>query len=132
MMNWLDTLWANMTMTTLWGNNMVQYLSAILLAIGSYLVLRVFRNRVIIYVKRRTKATRDKRDDVIVSSICEIPSYFYWMISLFVAVQSLSVSSEITMAVDALFVIIVLGQIAFAIKRIILALMTAGKDEEHV
>lgn len=89
-------------------NNSVQdYLIFLGVFIGLFIVFRIFRTIVIERLDVIFKKTVNDFDDLIIDIISNISKFFYWFISLFIALKFINISESILSIIDKVFIIAV-------------------------
>ncbi len=87
--------------------------------LGSIILLKVFEKIILVRIKKLTKLTSGKLDDVIVQVIDSIRWPFYITFALFVSAKFVTFSSRIDTYINYLFLIVFIYYLTKGIQRII-------------
>lgn len=117
---WLDQIITYTDQYIRLGNTLTTYILAVLLAIGAYLVLYLFKLILVNKIEDRTTRTNNTIDDAVVKSLERIPSFTYLMVSVYVGSLYLEVVPWLDKAISALFVVLVIAQVGLMLKNVIL------------
>lgn len=110
-MEQLDQLIFQLDQYYYWDNSLIMYIAAVLLAVGTYLVLYIFKYIIIKQVARLTHKTNTTTDDALIESINRIPRFSYLMISIYAGALVLHLNYWLDKTIDALFIILVISQV---------------------
>ncbi|MFC1622657.1 mechanosensitive ion channel family protein [Patescibacteria group bacterium] len=94
-------------------------LTAIIVFIGSLIVLKVFKSILVARLKRLAKKTQTDFDDVLVSVIENIKPPFYFVLSLYLGIQYLSLPVLADRIISILFIIIIVYEVINATQKLI-------------
>lgn len=117
------------------SNTLADY-TVFLFVIGASLwVLFWFKTRLLKELAKRANGTATTLDDMIVQTIKSIPIGFYYVLSIYLWFQVLTVQEWVTQSVYILFVVVVISQIWLTITRVVMHTLSTsyfhGKDGEH-
>lgn len=104
---------------TLWNNTGQEYLTAIALFLGLFIVLKIFDITVITFLKRSATKTKNKWDDVLTDFFSAISWQFYAYISIYVASLTLQLSSRVHRTLYALLIIFIAYYVAQGLSRVV-------------
>ncbi len=102
------------------GNNTLQAYSYALIAFFiSYIILKFFRYSILTRLEKLAKKTNTEIDDVLISAIKGLHGFFYFLLSLFIAIQQLVVPQILTKVILYLLNILIVYYIASGISLFI-------------
>ena len=101
------------------GNNLYQWLTAIIIFVVTYTVLKIFKKVVVARLKKIAKKTKTDVDDLVMSILDSIGWLFYVIVPLWVALKSLTLPAVITTAVDYVAIIVVTFYAVKAVQKVI-------------
>ncbi len=102
------------------GNSAWNYLVALVIFILGIIVLKIFLAIVLARIKKITDKTENDIDDVFVGAISGIGSWFYIVVSIFVAVKYLNLHVYVEKTVWFLFLVTVVVEAVHALERLIM------------
>jgi len=103
----------------LWQNSGKAYATAVALFLGLVIFFSGFQVLVLGKIGKKAKATRTEIDDFVVQIIGHINPPFYFILSLYLAVQTLTLSEKAHKIIYALFIIIVVYQSISIAQKVI-------------
>ena len=104
---------------TFWSNLIKEYLIAFAIFILAVVVLKFFKRVVIKKLKKLTKQTRGEFDDLLIEIIASIGWFFYFFLSLYIAIQFIQLPELIEKIVYYAVIISITYYIVKGIQRII-------------
>jgi len=123
----------------LWGNSGYDYVVAILIFIGSIAILKIFQVIILARLNNLAKKTKTDLDDMLIEVFRSIKPPFYFFISVYLAIKTITVADIVTKILLALFLIALVFEIVQAISRILDYMMKKyfsrnreeGEDNQH-
>ena len=123
----------------LWGNSGYDYVVAILIFIGSIAILKIFQVIILARLNNLAKKTKTDLDDMLIEVFRSIKPPFYFFISVYLAIKTITVADIVTKILLALFLIALVFEIVQAISRILDYMMKKyfsrnreeGGDNQH-
>ncbi len=104
---------------TVLGNSLKQYLIALGVFILSMIILKIFKYSVLHNLKKLAKKTKVEIDDILIISIQAIHWPLYFFISIYIAIQFLSLPEIIGKGVSILILIAVAYYAVKAVQRLV-------------
>lgn len=104
---------------TLWNNTGKDYVVALAVFVGLFLVLKLFDSVVIGFLKRTAKKTKITWDDLVIDFVSAIHWQFYAYLSFYLSVQTLILSARVSRALNYLLIIFVAFYAAQGLSRIV-------------
>lgn len=101
------------------SNTMLDWIQALLLFAGLNLLLKIIQVIIIARLKRLTDRTRTDFDDVIIEIFTRIKPPFYILVSLYFAVQMLTVSALVERIIYASFILVAIYEVVQALSRLV-------------
>ena len=112
------------------GNTLSNYLHFLLAFAMSIGLALLFKYVVIDKIKYFASKTKNKLDDVIISFISSISLLFYFLLSLYIAIQFV-LNAFVRSIIDAVFITVSLHQVIFAIRIFIEYFLDKRATEEN-
>ncbi len=103
----------------LWGNAGMQYATMLAVFVGLMIVFKIFSSVVLLKLRKASERTETDVDDFLITLIKHVKPPFYFIVSIFIAVQFLLLSEIIGKVVLGVFVITVVVQIVLTFKKVI-------------
>ena len=123
-MNYINQLNLELLNTVFWNNTILEYLIALGVFVLSLIVLKIFKIVIISRLKRLAEKTNTNIDDILIKTIDSIKWSFYFLISIFIAIQFITLMRVIDQAIS--FIIIVI--LTYYIVKIIQEFIEYGFD----
>src|SRR5690348_8907414 len=98
------------------GNALLSYLHFLLAFAISICLSLLFKYVFIDKIKYFASKTKNKLDDVIISFISSVSLLFYFLLSLYIAIQFLVLNAFVRRIIDAVFITYVVYQVIFAVR----------------
>lgn len=102
-----------------YGNSGLDYLKALLLFVVIFSALRILRNYGLARLQSLAEKTKMKFDDILITSIKRIKLLSYFIISLYLSLQLLSLARALNLIVKVLFLVIVIYESIRIIEKIV-------------
>lgn len=103
----------------LWNNTGTEYLAALTIFIGLFLILKLFDKYIISFLKKTSKKTKITWDDVVIDFFSAINWQFYAFISLYVATLFLQLPEIVSRVIKVLMIVFVVFYAAQGLSRIV-------------
>lgn len=120
--------------TEFWGNTVESYFAALLLFFFYKFVFWIFKNFLLSKLKLLAAKTKTKIDDIFVSSIKNIPGFFYTFTAFYLAFHSLILEANLRKFIDLVYIGYFLVQFISSIQSLIIYLIENlfknGRQEE--
>ena len=100
-------------------NTVFQYLIAVAVFLALFLILKIFKNIVILRLKRLSEKTKTDIDDLLIKIISSVRQSFYLFVSLYIAIRFLNCSELFFKVINYLFFFIIAYYIVKAIESVI-------------
>ncbi len=91
-----------------WGNSVKAYLIAFGIFIALIIAFKIFERIILIQIEKWAKKTKTDIDDEAVKIVESIPDAFYMLISVYIALQFLSVNITVHKILNALLIILII------------------------
>jgi len=96
---------------TFFGNTGWDYVLALAVFVGAWIVLKLFQLVVKAIFAKLAKKTKNEFDDAFVAMLNDIKKIFYFFVSLYLAIQYLTLPAVVTSVIYVLLIIIVVYQV---------------------
>jgi small-conductance mechanosensitive channel len=103
----------------LWSNTAYEYVLALLIFIGTIIVLKIFQSIVLSKLKKMAEKTKTEFDDVLIKIFREIKPPFYFFIALYFGIKVLEFPDIVSTVINILFLIIIVYEIIRAFEKIV-------------
>jgi len=100
-------------------NAVLQYFIAIAVFLALFFVLKIFKNIIILRLKRLSEKTKTDIDDLLIKIISSVRQFFYLFLSFYIAVRFLNGSELFFRIINYLFFLIIIYYIVKAIESVI-------------
>lgn len=101
------------------GNHLERYIVALLIFFSLFVIFRIFREIILVRIKKISKHSSIRFDDVLISAVEKIPGIFYALIALYFALISLESSERITDILDASLLAVIVYQIIISSQNLL-------------
>ena len=118
-MNYINQLNLELLNTVFWNNTILEYLIALGVFVLSLIVLKIFKIVIISKLKKLAKKTNTNIDDILIKTVDSIKWSFYFFISIFIAIQFITLVEVINQAISFIIVIILTYYIVKIIQEFI-------------
>ncbi len=98
------------------GNTVLQYIEAVLLFLGIFIVLELFKKVALRKLKKVVASTDNIIDDVLVTAVDSVRPYFYWFIAFYLATRTLNAYPLAHQTIYVLLVFAIVIQIVSVIS----------------
>ena len=128
--NWLQNYQAG-------ANTAYDYALALVVFIGSLVVLKIIQIIILGKLKKLAKKSKTKFDDIVIEILSNVRPPFYLLISLFVAIQYLTLGDLASSLIKAFFLISITFEVVQALDKIVNYLLsvyikkTADSEQEQ-
>ena len=102
-----------------WNNTGYDYFLALLILIGSVIILKIFQVIVLSRLRKIAKKTKTDFDDVLIEAFSSVKPPFYFLVAIYLGVKVLVLPSLITIIIDFLFLIVIVYTVVVALQRIV-------------
>lgn len=103
----------------LFGNTAFDYLTALLVLVGSLVGLKIFQVIILARLRQLAKKTKTKFDDVLIDIFQGLKPPFYVLVSLFIAFQQIVVPNALYILVKVLFIMVLVYEVVQAFEKLI-------------
>jgi len=100
-------------------NTVFQYLIAVAVFLALFFVLKIFKNIIVLRLKRLSEKTKTDIDDLLIKIIFSVRQSFYLFVSFYVAIRFLNCSELFFRVINYLFFFIIAYYIVKAIESVI-------------
>jgi small-conductance mechanosensitive channel len=115
-MNAITNLYQNILQIDFWGNTGREYLIALGVFAGALIVLKITQMLILGRLKKLAEKTKTDLDDILIETISSIRPPFYFFISLYLAVKSLTFPLLANKIIDGVFILVIVYEITKAIQ----------------
>ncbi|HMB25807.1 MAG TPA: mechanosensitive ion channel family protein [Patescibacteria group bacterium] len=125
--------------TSFWGNTVYDYFLALVIFVGVILALKIFKSFILIRLKKLSKKTKTDFDDILVTSLQKVKSWFYIFVALFFAVKVLVLSELVATVLNILILVAVVYEVVktasrfvdYLVNKVLKSKQTATKDKKY-
>jgi len=103
----------------LWSNTGYDYLLAILIFVGTLIILKIFQVIILSKLQKLAKKTNTDFDDVIIEIFRRIKPPFYLLVALYLGIKALTFPDLVEKIIGVIFLIVVVYEVIQGIGRII-------------
>lgn len=103
----------------IFGNTIEQYILFILSIFITITIFRIFKEIILVYLRRMADSSPTKYDNYLIEAISELKWPFYLWISLQISIQSLSLPNNIITIVDVISTIMIAFYVSKAVLKFI-------------
>jgi len=132
-MDWIEKLndyhWA--------GNSANDYFWAVLIFIGSLVILKLFQLFILARLRKLAAKTKTDLDDVLIEIFTKIKPPFYFLIALYLGIRLLTLPDILSQIIKIFFLLVIVYEVIRALERLIkysvqkyLSRASKGNDEK--
>lgn len=114
-----------------WGNTLYGYSIASIIFLGLLILLKIFQVIILSRLQSLAAKTKTDFDDVLIEVFKKIKPPFYFFISIYFAINVLSVSSIVKKTLLVLFLIAIVFEVVQAVSRVLDYLMRKYLDKNR-
>lgn len=101
------------------ANNSYDFALALLIFIGTIVVLKIFQTIILSKLKKMAKSTQTEIDDVVIDIFKKIKPPFYFFIALYLGIKVLEFPDTVNKIIGVLFLLVVVYEIIRALERVV-------------
>lgn len=113
------------------GNSIEQYIISLIYFIVAMIILGILQKVILAKLDILSKKTKNDIDDVAVKIVKGIKPRFYMIMSLYIAVQVLTLHDIVLKIVNAIFILIIVFQVAKSLQTLIHYITRKFNGEEE-
>ena len=102
-----------------YGNSGADYLKALLMFIGSLIILKLIQSLILTRLKKLAKKTKTDIDDILVNIVSHIKPPFYFVLALYISVRSLVLTDTLDKIIYVAFIVLLVVEAVSAAQKII-------------
>jgi small-conductance mechanosensitive channel len=110
-MNFIPLSISDLMAMTIGANSIYNISIAILIMIGTFLFLRLFRGVILMRIKKLAARTDNTFDDAFIEIVENISSFFYWGLALYISIQWLIIPGLAVKIIQTILIILVIYEI---------------------
>ncbi|MEA1926258.1 MAG: mechanosensitive ion channel family protein [Patescibacteria group bacterium] len=103
----------------LWNNTEEQYFWALIVFVGLMIIFKIFTVVINVKLRKASEKTKTNIDDFLIELIKHVKPPFYFFISLYIAVQFLSLNEVVGKIIFGTFVIVLVIQVIAVTQKVI-------------
>ncbi|MCF7812015.1 mechanosensitive ion channel family protein [Candidatus Gracilibacteria bacterium] len=120
---------------SIFGNSVQSYGIAILLFVGFWIGLKIFRSVILRRLEKVSQRTKTEIDDRMVKVLEEMSGFFLWFVAFYLTIKTLRINESIENVLDGLFLVLVVWELIKIVRQIMefgLQRVSHRKDETIV
>ncbi len=102
-----------------YNNTGQEYLIALAVFIGALIVLKIIKTIIVARLKNLAKKTKNDIDDAVINIFSKVKPPFYFLLSLYLGIQFISLPDIVNQVVRMLFVIALVYEIINAVQEVV-------------
>jgi small-conductance mechanosensitive channel len=101
------------------GNTYLALVASFCILVGIFLLFKIFEKLILVRLKRLSRQTENKIDDVLIDAIHEMGNIFYFAVGLYAGAKYLVLSDRVEMGIKFIFLAVVTYEIVRALLIVI-------------
>lgn len=116
----------------IYGNSGQEYLIALAVFLGALIILKIIKETSVARLTSLAKKTKNDIDDMIISVFSKIKPPFFFILSIYLGIQFLTLPKNIVEIIRVLFLVVLVYEMVNAIQKVVeyVALKALKKEED--